>query len=213
MAEYPKSTIADAVKPDGFVDFYQLIGEPPDAPVEQLRSRISALYDEAQANRDHRNVHKRREYQLLLELLPKARTVLLDESRRARYDAYAAEARARQATISFDEFISQVAGDADSAAGENVGLLGVHETTPKGTATVKTVTTAKSTKTKPPSARQGPTFSIGSAISVIVFMVVLLILVMLRQDIRVALAFAGLAGIIAWIVAFIGPGRGRKISG
>lgn len=220
MTDDPHFTAADAVQPDGFVDFYKLIGAAPESATEQLRSRISALYDEAQANRDHRNIHKRREYQLLLELLPHARNVLLDDGKRARYDAYSDQARRQEAPISFDEFLNQMAGHTDAEAGEHVGLLGVHEANGRGVMAqtirtakpAKTATAPKSTTAAKTGLQPDAPASIGAALSVIIFMAVLLILkIVAGQEMVVALCLAGLAGGIAWVVARAGFSARRGI--
>ena len=71
-----------------------MLNQPADAPTIQLRSRINEMYAEAQANRDHRNPERRRQYATLLYWIPQARNVLLHEGKRARkYDAYALQAK------------------------------------------------------------------------------------------------------------------------
>ena len=69
----------DAAHADGFVDYYELLQMPSSSSEEELRGRIQGLYSEAQANRDHRNLNKRRDYQALLEYLPQARNVLIED--------------------------------------------------------------------------------------------------------------------------------------
>jgi hypothetical protein len=73
---------------DGYVNFYSLLAVERTATPEAIIDSINALYQEAQTNRDHRVSARRREYGLLLEILPQARTILTDKSRRKRYDAY-----------------------------------------------------------------------------------------------------------------------------
>lgn len=82
------SGIEKAIHPDGFVDFYLLLGVNSATPGDELQKTINTLYQDAQTNRDHRIQARRREYQTLLELLPHARTILLNEARRKRYNAY-----------------------------------------------------------------------------------------------------------------------------
>lgn len=77
-----------ATHPDGFVDFYTMLGVSSDTPPEEIQENINSLYQEAQMHRDHRVPARRREYQTLLEILPQARLVLLDEARSKRYKAY-----------------------------------------------------------------------------------------------------------------------------
>lgn len=112
-----------------FVDFYQLLDAPTDATTTALRRRINDLYAEAQSNRDHRNVNKRRHYEALCELLPYCRIVLLDADKRARYDRYMIEAKSGTAGIpDFESMMEEIAGRVGDVAGdstEKVGLLGV----------------------------------------------------------------------------------------
>jgi len=216
MADFPQSPVADAVKPDGFVDFYQLISEAPNAPAEQVKTRISTLYDEAQANRDHRNIHKRRDYQLLLELLPQARSVLLDPGKRARYDEYAEQARNNRASIGFDEFMSQMTADAGTEESERVGVLGVQESTTKGA-------TGKAAKVKPAAATQTASSNqsaagspssplVGAAISLIVAaLVFVLVRMAAHQEIPIALGAAAVAGAIAFLLAHFTLGARTKV--
>lgn len=74
---------------DGFVDLYEILQVPPDCDATVLRRRISQSYLEAQKNLDHRNAAKRLQFQQLYEVvLPQARHLLLDPSRREEYDRY-----------------------------------------------------------------------------------------------------------------------------
>ena len=111
---------------NGTIDFYALLGESPDTNIETLRSKIGAIYNYASANRDHRNLNKRREFQALLELLPAARTALLEEPKRARYDNYLAAARAGVPETDFETFMNDLLGNAASAEDKS-SLLGVQE--------------------------------------------------------------------------------------
>lgn len=126
MAETNLFNINDAGLDDGTIDFYTLIQEPVDVDPDTLRSKIQSLYNEAQANRDHRNLTKRREYQTLLELLPRARMALLEPEKRARYNAYLASARSGTAEVEFDAFMSDLLGLEDTME-EKTGLLGVQD--------------------------------------------------------------------------------------
>lgn len=77
------------VKQDEFVDLYDALNLSQDADEKQIRQSINASYLESQQNLDHRNPKKRLRYQQLYEvILPQARHLLLDESRRAEYDRY-----------------------------------------------------------------------------------------------------------------------------
>ncbi len=44
MAEPTPYNLTDAVKPSGFVDFYQMLGVTPDSPTDAIRSRINERY-------------------------------------------------------------------------------------------------------------------------------------------------------------------------
>ena len=118
--------LAESQLENGTIDFYTLLDEAPDADAETLRSKIGAIYNYASANRDHRNLNKRREYQALLELLPAARTALLEEPKRARYDAYLADARDGNADTDFETFMNDLLGNTESAE-DKTSLLGVQE--------------------------------------------------------------------------------------
>lgn len=118
--------IADAGLDDGTIDFYTLIQESPGADIETLRAKIGALYNQAQANRDHRNLTKRREYQTLLEWLPRAKSALLEPEKRARYNAYLASVQTGTAEVDFDEFMNDLLGHAETMEAKT-GLLGVQD--------------------------------------------------------------------------------------
>ncbi len=118
--------LAESQLDNGTIDFYTLLGESPDADTETLRAKIGAIYNHASANRDHRNLNKRREFQALLELLPAARTALLEEPKRARYDAYLAAARADTASTDFETFMNDLLGNAETEA-DRTSLLGVQD--------------------------------------------------------------------------------------
>ena len=118
--------LAESQLDNGTIDFYTLLDESPGADTEALRSKIGAIYNYASANRDHRNLNKRREFQALLELLPAARTALLEEPKRARYDAYLDAARAGNANTDFETFMNDLLGNAPSDEDKS-SLLGVQE--------------------------------------------------------------------------------------
>ena len=126
MSETSTFNLSGAQLPDNTIDFYTLLNESPRASTEELRSKIGAVYSEAQANRDHRNLTKRREYQALLELLPPARAALLEEPKRARYDDYLAKAKDGTAPSDFETFINDLMGFNEPME-EKTGLLGVQE--------------------------------------------------------------------------------------
>ncbi len=118
--------LADAGLDDGTIDFYTLLQELPGTDVETLRTKIQALYNEAQANRDHRNLNKRREYQTLLEWLPRARAALLDPEKRARYNAYLSSVQSGTAEIDFEAFMADLLGQNETME-EKSSLLGVQD--------------------------------------------------------------------------------------
>ena len=118
--------LAESQLENGTIDFYTLLGEVPNADAETLRAKIGAVYNFASANRDHRNLNKRREFQALLELLPAARTALLEEPKRARYDAYLATARANEADTDFETFMNDLLGNNPTDA-DKTSLLGVQD--------------------------------------------------------------------------------------
>jgi hypothetical protein len=212
MAETSSSRVEDAMRDDGFVDYYQLLGVAPAAPTEELRVRINELYSDAQANRDHRNLAKRRDYQLLLELLPQARKVLLDDDNRAAYDAYAEAARRGEATQSFEEFLDELTGGAatDSNAEERSSILGVKDAT-AATATVGSTTqqgaqTPARRTTVTPDAQKSIA---GTAISVLSFFVVWLGLLALHMP-KYALLAGAVIGIAVWVIShYASSGRTR----
>ncbi len=96
------------VRADGFVDFYEMLGVPGDAPSELINTRINALYERAQSNREHRHLAKRRESEMLLILMPQCLDVLMDGENRAAYDVYAIAARANDAPTDFDTFLKVI---------------------------------------------------------------------------------------------------------
>lgn len=109
---------------DGFVDFYAMLDQPTDAPTIQLRSRLNEMYAEAQANRDHRNPQRRRQYATLLFWIPQARNVLLHEGKRAKYDAYAAQTKNGAQTVTFRAYLDELVGEIDSL-NEGESILGL----------------------------------------------------------------------------------------
>lgn len=169
MADTTLFNITDAGLDDGTIDFYTLIQEPVDADAETLRTKIQSLYNEAQANRDHRNLTKRREYQTLLELLPRARQALLEPEKRARYNAYLASARSGTAEVEFDSFMSELLGQEETLE-EKTGLLGVQERPqePRARVIKAPVETpaAANNRAKAPTAASGPSpVAIGAAVA------------------------------------------------
>lgn len=203
MAESDNANIMNAVKSNGFVDFYELLGQPTDATTTRLRGRINDLYSEAQANRDHRNMAKRREYETLLELLPQCRTALLDENKRARYDAYAAEAREGNLPRDFEAFMNDLSGKSDADTEERASLLASAQAAAKKT--------PASAAPKKRVSHKAQTSLMGSAIAVIAFFFVVIIMtVALKQSIGLALVVGGIIGVVIWIATYMG--NKKKIS-
>lgn len=126
MTEPTAFNLTDAVLLDGTVDFYTLIGKTSSADPEEIRQRIQSLYSEATANRDNRNLKKRKEYQTLLELLPPARAALLDAPKRAKYDDFLSKAKAGSSPGDFETFLNDLMGFNEQLE-EKTGLLATKE--------------------------------------------------------------------------------------
>ena len=174
MAE--QYNIADAGLDDGTIDFYTLVQESPDADSETLRAKIQSLYNEAQANRDHRNLTRRREYQTLLDWLPRAKAALLEPEKRARYNAYLASVQIGTAEIDFDDFMNDLLGHTETME-PKTGLLGVQDKNqPPRARTLKTpAETSKPSAPKiPTSASPAPPIAaiVGALIALVVGFVI-----------------------------------------
>lgn len=146
MSDSNVYNLSSAQLDDGTIDFYTLLDQSASATPDELRAKIQALYSDAQANRDHRNLNKRREYQTLLELLPTARTVLLDDSKRARYDAFLNSAKSGSSPGDFEAFINELIG-ASEAGESRTDVLGVQDKPKEVRARV--ITTQPSPPTNP----------------------------------------------------------------
>ena len=116
--------------PNEFLDYYNLLDQPADATTASIRGRINDLYAEAQANRDHRNAQKRREYLLWLDLLPGARSVLTDETKRAKYNDYREKLQMGQNVPPYTEFLREAEGK-PARSQEEAQVLGMREEAPK----------------------------------------------------------------------------------
>jgi|GEM_PF-2285959 len=207
-----------AVKADGFVDYYELIHEDPESTVTRLRTAINTLYNEAQANRDHRNLNKRRTYQELLDLLPQAREFLLDEELRRQYDNYREEALNGLAKQDFTEWQTSVRSNGEDA--ESASLLGVQEEEQRLRGQEVRAQVLKVAKEKKPRSRVVvedapqaiPTGAspalLGSAISAIVFFAVLAIAVALfKTSLPAAILIGAILAIIVWVFTHLGKGK------
>jgi DNA-dependent RNA polymerase auxiliary subunit epsilon len=204
MAEPTPYNVSEAVKPNGFVDFYLMLGLEPGAPLEDVRARINALYSEAQANRDHRNLNKRREYQTLLEYLPHARTALLDADKRTQYNEYSAQVQSGAATDNFTTFMGKLSGAA-AAQEDRTDVLGVQDAAARSARGTGTAAPAPSPRRKAGASRakQG---LIGSAISVVVFFVLLAIVFAVTKRLEFGVLAGAIAGAITWVVTHRGKG-------
>lgn len=151
MTEPTAFNLTDAALPDGTVDFYTLIGKAPDSDSEEIRQRIQALYSEATANRDNRNLKKRREYQTLLELLPPARAALLEAPKRAKYDDFLSKAKSGDPPSDFETFINDLMGFNEQME-EKTGLLATKDKAPEPRASVIKTTDIPAASSSRPSA-------------------------------------------------------------
>ena len=194
MADSATNNVNDAVKSDGFVNFYELLGEEPDATTTRLRARINDLYSEAQANRDHRNITKRREYEMTIELLPRCRTALLEPDKRTKYDAYLAEVKAGKASVDFDTFMDQLSGKSEADAAERAALLATKDAPAEKPAAAP--------KRKPARKSSSSDAVMGSVVAVILFFAVFIVLalIMHKNPVKAILA-AAVIGIVAFIVS------------
>lgn len=146
-----------------FVDFYELLGEPENAAAPRLRARMAELYAEALSNRDHRNLTTRRRYSELLELLPRCRAILLDESRRAQYDNYVMQARLGTPQPDFQTFINRLVTPNQDEKSSDKNLLGVRDT--RSTTNTRTSSTQSPSTQSPstrPSTEQSPAIQLSS---------------------------------------------------
>lgn len=207
-----------AVKADGFVDYYELIHEEPESTVTRLRTAINTLYNEAQANRDHRNLNKRRTYQELLDLLPQAREFLLDEKLRPQYDSYREAALQGQTNEDFATWQATVRST--EADAENASVLGVQEEEQRLRGQEVRAQVLKVTKNKKPRSRvvvedapQSMSTAtspglLGSAISAIVFFAVLAIAVALfKVSLPIAIIAGAIPALIVWGVTHLGKNK------
>jgi hypothetical protein len=198
-----------SIKDDGFIDFYELLGIEPDATVTRIRTTINLLYNEAQANRDHRNLNRRREYQTLLQLLPQARELLLEEKKRERYDAFRDDVQRGVTAISFEDWTRGLKEEEETAKGDRTAVLGIQDEENDGVPRAQVVKAPRAPKkvsrvsvgedAPAPRPRNAARQSlVGSAISVIVFFVLLLLCVAIVKDLTISMLIASIAGLITW---------------
>jgi multidrug efflux pump subunit AcrB len=208
-----------AVKADGFIDYYELIHEEPHATITRLRSTINDLYNEAQANRDHRNLNKRRSYQQMLDLLPQAREFLLDEDNRHQYNIYRDESLDGVAKQSFEEW--KAATLKREGEEEDNTVLGVQEEQQRLRGQEVRAQVLKVPKDKQPTSRVAvdnekdkistvsSSSQLGMAATACIFFAVLIIAkVLFHSSLPKAILIAGILGIIVWLAArFANNGR------
>ena len=223
----PAAATVDAAASGDFIDFYQLLEVPFDVTTTQLRHRVNELYTEAQRNRDHRNISKRRRYEALCELLPYCRIVLLDAGKRARYDRYREQVTSGAARVLdfeslMNELVSNEGESGDSQ--ERISLPGIEN----DDAYLPVSVSASSRTSKAPRAAAASRGAdgviltgaagqprqlskaardslIGSVFSMVLFTGVFVVVWLLVRDLSWAILPASLAGIINWIVVHRKP--------
>ena len=200
-----------AVKADGFVDYYELIHQEPDATITALRSAINDLYNEAQANRDHRNLNKRRSYQELLDILPQAREFLLEDDIRHKYNIYREESLNGIAKQNFEDWKAETLKKESEA--ESSAVLGVQEEQQRLRGQEVRAQVLKVPKKKEPKSRvvvdqeanevsAASNSTLGSAASAAVFFAVLIIAkVLLHSSLLVSIVIAAILAAIVWLGA------------
>jgi hypothetical protein len=210
MSQTPPSPPANrlaAIKEDGFVDFYELLGVEPDATVTRLRTTVNAIYNEAQSNRDHRNLNRRREYQTLLQLLPQARELLLDEGKRKRYDEFREEVQRGITSTSFEDWARNLKEEEEEADAEQSVVLGVQDEARAGAV----VATAKVQPARPAAPSRVTVGSepvapnrrslTGTVIAVAVFLVLFILLfLVLKLGLPIAIIISGVASVVTWFI-------------
>jgi hypothetical protein len=201
-----------ALKDDGFIDFYELLDVETDATVTRIRSTINTLYNEAQSNRDHRNLNRRREYQTLLQVLPQAREMLLEEGNRSRYDAFREEVARGATSISFEDWARGLGEEKDAGSGSS-SVLGVNETDRPAEGTHVATASVKKVPPKPaprvvvegqrtPSAAPARASLMGSLISIIIFFALFLILYYVAGlEVPISILISCIAAIVAWFIS------------
>ena len=205
--------LAESQLDNGTIDFYTLLGESPDADTETLRAKIGAIYNHASANRDHRNLNKRREFQALLELLPAARTALSEEPKRARYDAYLAAARTDTADTDFETFMNDLLGNTLSDE-DKTSLLGVQEkqTAPTASTTeprarvIKAPAPPTASPTPPVAGTRSPTPFFGAIAGFVIGMVIGLLFLTNFGGIVAAVLLGLVLGAIGYVALNKKPG-------
>jgi hypothetical protein len=189
-----------AVNPDEFIDYYELLDQPQDATTAELRGRINDLYSDAQANRDHRNPQKRREYQLWLDLLPQARSILTDDPKRAKYDEYRQRVLSGAAVPDYPEFLRELEGKPTQTE-ESASVLGLRDETPQPVAK----STSAGSGTGAPAAPAGSKAAIFALAALVVGA---LIGFVATKDIAIAL----IAGAVVAAIVFFATRGGNKIA-
>jgi curved DNA-binding protein CbpA len=190
----------NAVNPDEFLDYYQLLDQPDTATTAEVRGRINDLYAEAQANRDHRNPQKRREYQLWLDLLPQARSVLTDEAKRAKYDDYRRNLQSGASVPPYADFLRELEGK-PAPSQEQASVLGLREE-------AKPTETAPKPPPRPVSSGSGGGASPTAGIAAIVALVVIAGIGAAMGKLAIGLV----AGAVIAAVVFMAMRGGNKVA-
>lgn len=213
MSQTPLSQRIAALKEDGFVDFYELLTLEPDATVTRLRTAINTLYNEAQANRDHRNLNRRRDYQILLQLLPQARSLLLEEDNRKEYDLFRKDYAQGAASISFEDWMRNFEEKKEAENAGNSAVLGIQDAKEREEMLANQRAAEVPAASRPPkkapsrviveepapaSARPSVASSLSTAI--LFFAVFVVLKLFLNMETPIALVIACIAGIIAWFL-------------
>lgn len=212
MSQTPLSQRIAALKEDGFVDFYELLALEPDATVTRLRTAINTLYNEAQANRDHRNLNRRRDYQILLQLLPQARALLLEEENRKEYDLFRKDYAQDVASISFEDWVRNFEERKEAENIDNSALLGIQDAKERekvlasqGAAEVPASNIPPKKKPsrviveEPALASARPSLAASLSTAILFFAVLVVLKLFLEMETPIALVIACMAGIIAWL--------------
>lgn len=212
MPPTPPPNRMAAMKEDGFIDFYELLGVEDEATLTRLRTTINALYNEAQSNRDHRNLNRRREYQNVLQLLPQARELLLDEKKRERYDSFREDYKRGATTISFDSWTRQLQEEEETANAGKSAVLGVQgEEAEMPKSPTASVTKVPLDKPKPkPRSRvvvedgAAPDSTRNSLLGTVIAIIVgFAFFALLNFIIKLDFPLAVIAGVIACVIVFI----------
>lgn len=151
MTDSAAPATANATDDEHFVDLYAVLGVDPRTPPAELRRRIAVLYTEAQANLDHRRFRKRFYYHELYEVhLPHAHHVLLDDGRRAEYDAeLIRQRRAKREAAGRATAGTSPAGTSHAGVAPSIGGAGTPAPRPAAPEATTPATSAPAQPTQP----------------------------------------------------------------